>query len=101
MLCLTIDLDITHHFINLTSMKDIARLILICLFGATGAALPVIGFYLFWSWCTATVGTTTAYAGLIKVGITLACILVGGGATVGLAFLGGMLALMLAILIFG
>ncbi len=80
-------------------MKDTIKILLILLCGGLGAALPITGFYLFWSWCMAQIGTTIAYAGLIKVGVTIGCLAVGGGATIGLAMLGGILAGALAVAI--
>ena len=72
--------------------KDTLKLLLVLLCGTLGAAVPVTLFYLLWSWAMTTIGTTLAYAGLIKVGITIALLAFGGGATVGCAILGGMLA---------
>jgi hypothetical protein len=72
--------------------KDTLKLLLVFLFGTIGAAIPVTGFYLLWSWCIAQVPVTLAWAGLAKVGITLVMVLIGGGATIGLTILGGILA---------
>ncbi len=80
-------------------MKDTIKLLLVLLCCGIGAGLPITGFYLFWSWCMATIGTTVAYASLIKVGVTIACVAVGGGATIGLAMLGGVIAGVLAVAI--
>ncbi len=73
-------------------MKDLTKLILILLCGGIGAGIPVTGFYLLWSYCVAQIPAASAYAGLIKVGVTFGCVIIGGGATVGLAILGGILA---------
>ena len=59
-------------------MKDVLKLLLVIFCAGLGAAIPLTGFYLFWSWAMAEIGTTIAYAGLIKVGVTI-CLLVGGG----------------------
>jgi hypothetical protein len=50
------------------------------------AAVPATAFYLLWSWAMSQVAATLAYAGLIKVGITLVMVLFGGGFTIGLSF---------------
>lgn len=80
-------------------MKDTLKLVLVLLCGGLGAAVPITGFYLFWSWMMAQIGTTLAYAGLIKVGVTLGCVLVGGWATIALAVLGAAVAGSLAIVL--
>lgn len=53
------------------------------------AAIPATGFYLAWSWCMDQVPAAYEWAGLIKVGITLLTLMVGGGITVGLTVLLG------------
>jgi hypothetical protein len=80
-------------------MKDTIKLILILLCGGGAAAIPFVGFYLFWNWAMGQIGTTLAYAGLIKVGVTLGCLLVGGSATIALAVLGAAVAGSLAIVL--
>lgn len=81
-------------------MKDILKLVLVLLFGGIGAAIPITGFYLLWSWAMMQIGSTLAYAGLIKVGVTIGLIAVGGSATIGLAILAGVLAGSIAVAIF-
>ena len=46
--------------------------------------LPAIAFYSIWSWAMAQVPLALAYAGLIKLGVTLLMILTCGGLTFGL-----------------
>ena len=77
-------------------MKYILKLSFVILCGGIGAAIPVTGFYLAWSWCMAQVPMVYAWAGLAKITITLALVAIGGGATIGLAVLGGMSALWVA-----
>lgn len=72
-------------------MKDLIKLALIVVAGAFAAALPFYGFYSAWSWAMSQVPMTSEWAGLIKVGVTLLMVLVGGGATVTIAFFGGLL----------
>lgn len=72
-------------------MKDLFKLLSILVVGLIGGAIPFAFFYLLWSWCLAQVPASLAYAGLIKVGITLGMVLLGGGSTVALAILGGFL----------
>lgn len=78
-------------------MKDLVKLLLVFLCGTIGAALPLTGFYLFWSWCIAQVPFGFVWTGLVKIGITVGLIFVGGGATVACAILGGLLAGALAV----
>lgn len=49
--------------------------------------LPLVGFYLLWSWSMVQIGVI-AYAGLIKVALTLFLISTGGVVTVALAMVG-------------
>lgn len=71
-------------------MKNVIKPILIVLAGCVAAAIPFTGFYYLWSWCMEQVPLVSEWAGLIKIGITLAMVLVGEGATVMLAVLGGL-----------
>ncbi len=80
-------------------MKDTLKLLLVIFCGGTGAALPITGFYLIWHWIMAQVPINMAYAGLIKIGLTIGCLAIGGSATVVLAILGGLLAGALAVAI--
>lgn len=66
---------------------------------AAFAALPITGLCLLWSYCVAQVPVAHAWAGFIKIGITLAIALVGGGATIALTFLFGIAALAVAVVI--
>lgn len=77
-------------------MKDTIKIIAAFLAGLIGAAIPVTTFYLLWSWCMAQVPMAETWAGIAKIGITLAMILMGGGATVVLAVLFGVAALSVA-----
>lgn len=70
--------------------KEIIKLISVIFAGAVAAAIPFVGFYSLWSWCMEQVPLVSEWAGLIKIGITLVMLAVGGGATVMLAILGGM-----------
>jgi hypothetical protein len=60
------------------------------------AAIPGTLFYLLWSWCLAQVPMAFAWAGLVKIGITLVMVLLGGGATIALTILCGSLAVAIA-----
>jgi len=72
--------------------KDIVKILSVILAGLIGAAIPVTLFYLLWSYCIGLVPVAATYAGVLKIGITLSMILVGGSATVAAAILLGFLA---------
>ena len=73
-------------------MKELIKVLSTIIGAGIGGAIPIWGAITFWMWCMAQVPVTMAYAGLIKVGITLLLIAVGGGLTFAIAFLGAMLA---------
>ena len=60
--------------------------------GAVGTVIPLYGAYHLWAWIISQVPVANEWAGLIKIAITLFMIFVGGGATVVIAFLCGLLA---------
>lgn len=71
-------------------MKDITKLIVTILSGAAASAIPFTLFYLSWSWAMTQVPAGD-YAGLIKIGVSLAMLLVGGGITLWCAIVGGLI----------
>jgi hypothetical protein len=76
-------------------MKDIKSalaLFITIVVGLTGAILPLFWAYQLWAWVISQVPVANEWAGLIKIAITLFMIFVGGGATVVIAFLCGLLA---------
>lgn len=77
--------------------KGIVKIIAVFLSGGVAAAIPFTGFYYLWSWCMSQVPLASEWSGLVKIGVTLILVLVGGGATVGLAILGCVLASAVAI----
>ena len=81
-------------------MKDITKFVVTILSGATAAAIPFTLFYLSWSWAMAQVPAGD-YAGLIKIGVSLAMLLIGGSITLWCAIVGGVLvtAFVLALLV--
>lgn len=60
--------------------------------GLAGAILPLFWAYQLWDWTISQVPVTNEWAGLIKIGVTLVMILVGGSTTVAIALLFGFLA---------
>lgn len=77
-------------------MKDILKLLCVVLFGLIGAAIPITALCLAWSWCIAQIPIGFAYVGFVKIGLALLFVLVGGGATIGLTILLGLLGAFLA-----
>lgn len=73
-------------------MKDSLKLITILLVGAIAAAIPIVGFYFAWSWCMAQVPMVYAWAGLVKIALTLGMVLVGGSITFVMSLYSGILA---------
>ena len=76
-------------------MKDIKSalaLFITIVVGLTGAILPLFWAYQLWAWVISQVPVANEWAGLIKIAITLFMIFFGGGATVVIAFLCGLLA---------
>ena len=73
-------------------IKSVFALFITIVAGLTGAILPLYGAYQLWAWIISQVPVASEWAGLIKIGITLGMIFVGGGATVVIAFLCGLLA---------
>jgi len=76
-------------------MKDIKSalaLFITIVAGITGAILPLFWAYQLWAWIISQVPVASEWAGLIKIAITLFMIFFGGGATVVIAFLCGLLA---------
>ena len=63
-------------------MNDLVKVLFIALGGLIGAAIPLTGFYLIWSWCMAQIPATLAYAGLAKICVSLGLFMVGGGVTI-------------------
>ena len=60
--------------------------------GIVGAIVPIYYAYQLWAWVISQVPVTNEWAGLIKIGVTLVMILVGGGTTVAIAILLGLFA---------
>lgn len=63
--------------------------ILVIFAGGVAAAIPVTAFYYLWAWCMEQVPLASEWAGLIKIGVTLVMLVMGGGVTVWLAIFGG------------
>lgn len=63
-------------------VKRTLKPIIVCVLGTIVAAIPGTLFYLLWSWLCAQIPTTYAYAWAIKMGVTAAMVLFGGGATI-------------------
>ena len=76
---------------SLSSRRDIYRVLVVLLSAVITAVLPLLGFYFAWSWAIDQVPVANEWAGLIKVGISLIMVIVGGGATIGMAIIGGTL----------
>ena len=93
------DLISSNYRRRSSSWKEIVNGITVIFSGGVAAAIPFTGFYYLWSWCMTQVLLTSEWAGLVKIGITLVMVLVGGGATVGLAIFGGILAASVAVAI--
>jgi hypothetical protein len=72
--------------------KSALALFITVVAGLAGAILPLYGAYQLWGWIISQVPVASEWAGLIKIGITLGMIFFGGGATVVIAFLCGLLA---------
>ena len=70
-------------------MKHIIKLITVIVAGLFSAFVPFYALYSLWGWLISQVPLTSEWAGLTKVGITLVLLLIGGGTTIGLAFLFG------------
>ena len=73
-------------------IKSVFALFITIVAGLTGAILPLFWAYQLWAWIISQVPVANEWAGLIKIAITLFMIFVGGGATVVIAFLCGLLA---------
>ena len=74
------------------NIKSALALFITIVVGLTGAILPLFWAYQLWAWVISQVPVANEWAGLIKIAITLFMIFVGGGATVVIAFLCGLLA---------
>jgi hypothetical protein len=61
--------------------------------GISGAIFPFYGAYQIWGWIINQVPVASEWAGLIKVGITLAMILFGSTVTLAIAVLCGVFAM--------
>jgi hypothetical protein len=72
--------------------KSVFALFITVIAGIAGTILPLYVAYQLWAWIINQVPVASEWAGLIKIGITLGMIFVGGGATVVIAFLCGLLA---------
>lgn len=68
-------------------MKDYLKIAISGIVVLVLGAIPVTAFYFVWSWCMGQVQAANEWAGLIKVGITLVMLAVGGGVTFGLTLL--------------
>jgi len=64
--------------------------------GAVGTVIPLYGAYQLWAWIIAQVPVANEWAGLIKIGITIGMIFLGGWATIVIAFFCGLLATMIS-----
>ena len=76
-------------------MKDIKSalaLFITIITGISAVILPLYGAYQLWAWIISQVPVASEWAGLIKVGITLGMIFFGGGITLAVALLCGLLA---------
>jgi hypothetical protein len=73
-------------------IKSVFALFITIVAGLTGAILPLFWAYHLWAWIISQVPVANEWAGLIKIAITLFMIFFGGGATVVIAFLCGLLA---------
>lgn len=62
-------------------MKDIIKAFIVLVTGLIGAAIPLSFAYFIWAACMAAV-PVGAYAGLIKIAISIALFMVGGGLTI-------------------
>lgn len=69
-------------------MKDVIKVILVILSAIICAAIPACAFYFAWSWAMGQVPVANEWAGLIKVAISLLMLIVGGGITLTLSFIG-------------
>lgn len=74
------------------NIKFVFALFITIVAGLTGAILPLFWAYQLWAWIISQVPVANEWAGLIKIAITLFMIFFGGGATVVIAFLCGLLA---------
>ena len=72
--------------------KSVFALFITVIAGLAGAILPLFWAYQLWDWTISQVPVTNEWAGLIKIGVTLVMILVGGSTTVAIAILFGFLA---------
>lgn len=82
-----------------SALKAWLKIALIGLFGLLGAAIPAVLAYLLWSWTMGQIAASTdiaAYLGLVKVGVTLLFIAIGGGVTIALAVVVGTVVLAFA-----
>lgn len=62
-------------------MKEVIKLVIAVLAALIGAALPIIASYNFWDWSMAQV-PPGEWAGMMKLGVTLLLLVMGGGFTV-------------------
>lgn len=80
-------------------MKAYLKLGITAIVALVLACLPISTFYFVWSWAVDQVPQANEWAGLMKVGLTLLMIAVGGPITVGLTImfvaLGGSIALVI------
>ena len=82
-------------------MKDLIKFISIIASGLVGFFAPLYCFYSLWAWPVAQIPAAHEYAGMIKVGITIALLAVGGSATVAIAFLLGLAAFSISAIFLG
>ena len=73
-------------------IKSVFALFITTVAGIAGAILPLFWAYQLWDWIISQVPVASEWAGLIKICITLFMIFFGGGATLVIAFLCGLLA---------
>ena len=78
-------------------MKELITIGITGIIALLGAAIPLSCAYFVWTWAMAQVPVGLTYTGLLKLAVTLALVLVGGGFTIGMTILacalGGSIAL--------